>query len=115
MMEEKFMNLAIEESNKGDFPFGAVIVKNNEIISKGHNSMETDKDATAHAEIKAIRGACTKLNSVKLQNCILYVNKKPCEMCYAAAKRAGIQKIIYKEESKDEFENSDLKCVKLSD
>lgn len=94
MSDEKFMIVAIEEAKKGDFPFGAVIVKNDKIISKSHNTLEK-LDPTAHAEINAIREACKILNARDLSGCTLFVTTEPCPMCFIVALRAGISKIVY--------------------
>ena len=93
--DEQFLELAIEEAKKGDFPWGAVITKNGKVISRAHNTMLSDIDSTAHAEINAIRKACKKLNSMKIPNCTLYTVANPCPMCFSAAWRAGIKRIVY--------------------
>jgi tRNA(Arg) A34 adenosine deaminase TadA len=76
-------------------PYGAVIVKNNELIAVAGNSVKRDNDPTAHAEINAIRAAGKILNSWDLNECILYTSCQCCSMCYAAAAWAGIKKIYY--------------------
>ena len=103
MSDEEFMRVALEEAKKGDFPFGAVIVKNNKVISKSYNTMISDVDSTAHAEINAIRKACKKLNSVKIPDCTLYVTANPCLMCFSAVWRAGIKRIVYGIEMPDKM------------
>ncbi len=95
MDDDYFMRLAIEEAKKGDFPWGAVITKNGKVISIAHNTMLSDTDPTAHAEINAIRLACKKLNSAKIPDCTLYVTTSPCPMCFSAAWRAGIRRIVF--------------------
>ncbi len=101
-MQEKdknFMLIAIELSlnsvnNKGG-PFGAVIVKDRKIISKASNSVTLDNDPTAHAEINAIRAACSALKSFDLSGCIIYTSCEPCPMCLGAIYWARIDKIFY--------------------
>ncbi len=101
-MEEKAMKLAIEESKanqenhyqKGG-PFGAVVVKNGEIITSAHNTVIESKDATAHAEMNAIRQACKILNTNDLSDCILYVNAEPCPMCLSAIIWSNIKEVYY--------------------
>lgn len=94
-----FLKLAIEESHfsvmSGSSPFGAIIVKNGEIIAKAHNQVITQKDPTAHAEILCIRNACQKIGSHDLIGCVLYSSCEPCPMCLNAAKWANIKTIYY--------------------
>ena len=76
-------------------PFGAIIVRNGTVISAAGNSVIRDKDPTAHAEINAIRLACTKLQTFNLSGCVLYTSCECCPMCYAAAYWARLSKIFY--------------------
>lgn len=76
-------------------PFGAVIVKDNKIISKAHNTVLKDKDATCHAEVNAIKEASKKLGTHDLEGCILYTNCYPCPMCLSASIWANIKEIYY--------------------
>lgn len=79
------IDLAIQNVKNGlGGPFGAVIVKDNEIIATGTNLVPTTNDPTAHAEITAIRNACSKLNSFQLENCTIYSSCEPCPMCLGA-------------------------------
>lgn len=94
MNDEKFMSVAIEEAKKGDFPFGAVIIKDDKILVKVHNSAG-GVDPTAHAEINAIRQACKKLKTTDLSGCTLYTTCEPCPMCFTAAWWAQISRIVY--------------------
>ncbi len=93
------MKEALKEANKayekGEIPVGAVIVLNDEIISKAHNLKETTFDPTAHAEILAIRQASQKLEAWRLGDAILYITKEPCIMCCGAIINARIKKIVY--------------------
>ena len=99
-MHQKFVELAIDlaignvKSNKGG-PFGAIIVKNNKIISSATNSVIVDNDPSAHAEINAIRKACKELNTPFLDDCTIYSSCEPCPMCYAAIRWAKIENIYY--------------------
>lgn len=85
---EKYMREALKEAEiayaMGEVPVGAVIVKDGEIIARGHNLTETEKEPTAHAEIVAIRRACEKLGGRRLLGCDLYVTVEPCCMCAGA-------------------------------
>ncbi|WP_372746448.1 nucleoside deaminase [Lutibacter sp.] len=102
-MEEKhnyFMSKAIELAKKGidtnaGGPFGAIIVKNGEIIAEGYNSVTSKNDPTAHAEVVAIRNACEKLDSFQLDDCIIYTSCEPCPMCLGAIYWARPKKVYY--------------------
>tara|TARA_B110000438_G_C15174651_1_gene377502 strand:- start:8 stop:472 length:465 start_codon:yes stop_codon:yes gene_type:complete len=98
-MSNKFMQRAIELSIqsviKGTGPFGAVIVRDNKIISEGFNIVTLANDPTSHAEIVAIRSACKIFNNFSLENCILYTTCEPCPMCLSAIYWAHIDKVYY--------------------
>ena len=80
---------------KEEIPIGAVIVKNNKIISKAYNKREKSQVATHHAEIIAIEKACKKLKSWRLDECDLYVTLEPCPMCAGAIMNARIKNVYY--------------------
>ena len=80
---------------KEEIPVGAVIVKNNKIISRAYNTREKDQLATHHAEIFAIEKACKKLKSWRLDNCDIYVTLEPCPMCAGAIMNARIKNVYY--------------------
>lgn len=98
---EKFMRRAIELSEiagvkeKTGGVFGAVIVKDNKIISEGYNQVIKFNDPTWHGEMQAIREACKKLKSPHLEGCIMYTSAEPCPMCMATAYWAHLDKIYY--------------------
>ena len=98
-MNRKFMERAIELSiksvNGGTGPFGAVIVKDDKIISEGFNTVTLTNDPTSHAEIVAIRMACKSLGNFSLEECDLYTTCEPCPMCLSAIYWARINKIYY--------------------
>ena len=93
-----YMKLALKEAKKafikGEIPIGAIIVKNNEVISKGYNLKESKNNVIKHAEIVAIEKACAKLKNWRLNDCILYVTMFPCPMCASAINQARISKVI---------------------
>ena len=98
-LDEKFMLEALKEADKSaaldEVPVGAVIVINNKIIARGHNLREKSKDPTSHAEIVAIRKACKKLNSWRLEDCTMYVTIEPCSMCAGTLLWTRIKRIVY--------------------
>lgn len=87
-IEKEFMTAALAEAEKayalGEVPVGAVVVRNNEIISAAHNLVESTDDPAAHAEIIALKRASDRLGRRKLNDCILYVTLEPCAMCAGA-------------------------------
>ena len=94
---EDYMRLALKEAAAaaaaGEIPVGAVIVRDGQVIAAAHNSTETDKDPTAHAEIKAIRQAAAALGGWRLFDCDMYVTTEPCAMCAGAIVLARIRKL----------------------
>ena len=89
----KEARIGVEKGDGG--PFGAVIVKNGEIIGRGHNKVISKKDPTAHAEIEAIRNACKNINDFNLSGCEMYVTAKPCPMCFGAIHWARLDRVYY--------------------
>ena len=96
---EEYMKAAIEAARNtkvsDDVPIGAVIVKNSEIIAVGYNKREATGDATAHAEIVAIREACERLGGWHLDGCEIYVTLEPCPMCMGAIVNSRIKKVVF--------------------
>lgn len=98
--DKRFMEVAIAEARTGVLgghggPFGAVVVKNGEIIAAGHNSVVLNHDSTCHGEIDAIRKAEQKLMTFDLSGCEIYTTSEPCPMCLAAILWANIAKVYY--------------------
>ena len=97
-MEEYFMREALNEAYKaeriGEVPVGAVIVKDEKIISRGYNMRETLKDPTAHAEIIAIKRASEVLRNWRLIGCTIYVTIEPCSMCAGAIVNSRVEKVV---------------------
>ncbi len=91
------MREALKEAKKAleieEVPVGAVIVKDGKIIARAHNTKETKKDATCHAEILAIKKACKKLESWRLLDCDMYVTLEPCSMCAGALINSRIKRL----------------------
>lgn len=98
-IDEKFMQAALKEAEKSanfdEVPVGAVIVKDGKVIARGHNLREKTNDPTAHAEIVAIRKACKKLNSWRLEDCTIYVTIEPCTMCTGTILWTRMKKVVY--------------------
>jgi len=84
---------AIQEDRGG--PYGAVVVRNGEIIGRGMNEVTSLNDPTAHAEMTAIREACARVGAWQLQDCEIYASGEPCPMCMAAIYWAGIPQVYY--------------------
>ena len=95
MGDEKFMELAIKEAKNAVFPFGCVLVKDNQVIATGKSGETNNFDPTAHAEINAIRSACKKLHSKDLSGITLYSTCEPCPMCFSASWWANISRIVF--------------------
>ena len=94
-----YMQVALQQANKAakrdEVPVGAVIVYNGKIIAKAYNKREHRHDATAHAEILAIKKACRKLKNFRLAECDMYVTLEPCVMCMGAILNARIKNLYY--------------------
>ena len=88
-------DLANENIDKGGGPYGAVIVKDGEVIATGCNSVTIDNDPTAHAEVNAIRTACSRVGNFNLDGCVIYSSCEPCPMCLSALYWAGVSRIYY--------------------
>ena len=97
--KEKWMFSALSEAKKAEkmdeVPIGAIIVKDNAIIGRGFNQMESLKDSTAHAEVIAITSASNTIGDWRLNKCSLYVTKEPCLMCIGAILNSRIENLYY--------------------
>lgn len=95
----KFMKTALKQAKKAyelsEVPIGAIIVKDDKIISKAYNKRNTSKSAIAHAEILAIEKACKKLGDWRLDGCEMYVTLEPCPMCAGAIVNSRLQKLYF--------------------
>ena len=96
----KYMKIADELAQQNILtndggPFGAVIIKNNEIVGKGNNQVVLKNDPTAHAEIVAIRDACKNLGTFDLTGCVIYTSCYPCPMCLSAIIWSNIKMVYY--------------------
>lgn len=88
LLKTEFMRLALKEAEKafaaGEVPVGAVVIQNGEVIASAHNLVESLSDASAHAELLALKAAAEKLGTRRLENCELYATLEPCAMCMGA-------------------------------
>ena len=98
-IDKKYMKLALQEAQKAaqkeEIPIGAVIVKNDQVIGRGHNLKEKNTDPILHAEIIAIRQAADFMSSWRLEDCTIYVTLEPCSMCAGALIQARIDKLVF--------------------
>ncbi len=98
-MNYKYMKIAIEEAKKayekGEIPVGAVIVRNNKIVAKAHNTIEKHNNVLEHAEMNAINKAIKKLKNWRLCDCDLYITLEPCRMCKGAIFQSRIRNVYY--------------------
>ncbi len=97
--DDRFMAEAIAEARAAaghdDVPIGAVVVRGGEIVGRGRNRREADRDPTAHAEILALRDAAARLGRWRLSDCALYVSLEPCAMCAGAAVLARVALVVF--------------------
>ncbi|XP_061352232.1 guanosine deaminase-like [Gastrolobium bilobum] len=98
--DHKFLTKVVEEAYKGvecgdGGPFGAVVVRNDEVVVSCHNMVFRNTDPTAHAEDTAIREACQKLNQIELSDCEIYASCEPCPTCFGAIYLLRIKRLVY--------------------
>ena len=97
--DERFIRLALEEAmialEHGDIPIGAVLVRGEDVVAKAHNSRELRRDATAHAEMDALRLGAERLGGWRLTGCELFVTLEPCPMCAGAIVAHRIDRLVF--------------------
>ncbi|MGE6632416.1 tRNA adenosine(34) deaminase TadA [Bacillus sp. NPDC077027] len=97
--DEMFMQEAISEAikarSKGEVPIGAVLVLDDQIISRAHNLRETEQRSIAHAEMLVIDEACKSIGSWRLEEAVLYVTLEPCPMCAGAIVLSRVEKVVF--------------------
>ena len=112
-MEQKYMDIALKQAikafNNNEVPVGAVIVKDNKIISFAYNKKEKNSSVLEHAELLAIKKASKKLNNWRLNDCDIYVTLDPCPMCASAIKQSRIKNVYSALENSD---NNNSKIIK---
>ena len=120
MNDADFLRKAIETGNQVAAPynFGAIIVKNGEIISAEHNHVHDSNDPSLHSEVSAITAACKKSGTYHIDGAILYASHEPCVMCFSCAAWAHIDRIVYatsaKEQDEAMYEFKDVNLFDLS-
>ena len=96
--DEKYMKEALRQAKKAyalkEVPIGCVIVYEDQIIARGYNRRNTDKNTTSHAEINAIRKASKKLGDWRLEGCTIYITLEPCQMCAGAIVQSRISRVV---------------------
>ena len=99
MTDEELMRFALAEAERafalGEVPVGAVVAKDGEVVAAAHNTRETEKNATHHAELLAIDRACRALGGWRLWQCDLFVTLEPCPMCAGAIVNSRIRRVVY--------------------
>jgi tRNA(adenine34) deaminase len=93
--DERFMRLALDEARRGDYPFGAVIVRDGEVIARGRNLGKTDGDPTAHGEMVAIRRCLADHGRAPLEGSTLYTSGEPCAMCMGAIIWCHLGRLVF--------------------
>ena len=116
---DEFIDIILDEAgkafNEDEIPIGAVVINNEKIISRGHNSREKNNNILGHAEINAIIDASKKLGRWNLSDCDLYVTLKPCSMCLEVIKQARIKHVYYlldKLDYKKEYNKTEMTKLK---
>lgn len=117
MSDQEFMLIALEEARKAyekkEVPIGAIIVKDNKVIARGHNLRETHQQVSHHAEMVAIEKACKLLSSWRLDACTMYITSEPCSMCSGAIIQSRISRVVYG--TKDPKNGAHVSKVRLFD
>jgi tRNA(adenine34) deaminase len=93
--DERFMRIALDEARQGDFPFGAVIVRDGQVLARGRNLGRTNGDPTAHGEMMAIRHCLADRGSADLRGSTLYTTGEPCAMCMGAILWCRVSRLVF--------------------
>ena len=94
-VDERFMNMALDEARKADFPFGAVIVRDGAVLARGRNLGRTTRDPTAHGEMVAIRRVVAEHGGAALRGTTLYTTGEPCAMCMGAILWCHVGRLVF--------------------
>lgn len=98
---DRAIRLAIENVAAEGGPFGAVVVRDGEVVATGQNRVTRDNDPTAHAEVVAIRAACAAIGDFSLAGCVLYASCEPCPLCISACLWARLDRVVYSADRDD--------------
>jgi len=98
------VSLAADNVTAGGGPFGALVVRGDELVATGTNQVTANLDPTAHAEVTAIRAACQVLGTFKLEGCLLVASCEPCPMCFASALWSRVARVVYAADRHDAAE-----------
>jgi tRNA(Arg) A34 adenosine deaminase TadA len=114
---DTLLELANQAESIGDIPVGAIVVKNNKIIGQGFNNRVLTNDPTGHAEINAIKDACSKLGDWRLTDCDLYVTLEPCDMCLETIKESRISNVYFVLENneKHKYKRTNVSILNVDD
>ena len=121
MTDQDYLQLATEEGKKGTAPhlYGAVVVKDGEILAVDHNHVWETKDPSAHAEVSAIKQACLKVGSHNIDGATLYASHEPCIMCFCCAAWANFERIVFavpaSEQTSDSYEFSGVSIYDMAE
>ena len=114
---KEYMEIALKEAKKSlkhdDVPVGAIIVENNKIIAKSHNTRQKQHKITGHAEINAIEKACKKKKTWHLPDCELYVTLEPCKMCIETIKQARIKTVYYASKQNKTIKDKEINMIQV--
>jgi len=115
--DQYYLNEAINVGKQAAQPrnLGAVIVKDGEVIARGHNEVHELHDPTAHAELSAIRAAAARLGEHNLEGCVLYGSHEPCLMCFSCAAWAKIERLVYATAASDQGNSYEFDNLSLQD
>jgi len=89
------VDLAVQAAGGSGGPFGAIVARGDDVLAEGTNRVTSDGDPTAHAEIVAIRAACARLETFRLDGCVLYSSCEPCPMCLAATWWSRVERVVF--------------------
>ena len=115
--DQYFLREATRIGNQRAVPrnFGAVVVKDGEIVAAEHNHVHEQNDPTAHAETSAIRMACKKLGTHNLEGCTLYGSHEPCLMCFSCAAWARMDRVVYAVAANEQEFSYEFESISLED
>ena len=115
LIQQELYNLMVEAANNNEVPVSALIIKDNKILTKAFNKVNSTNNVLDHAEIIAIKEASKKLNNWRLNDCELYISLEPCDMCKEVIKRSRFKKVIYFAKQNSEIKNKEVDYEYIND